>query len=50
MYLKMCKLLLHCSESYADIMGLEYKELEDNVPPKNDIIDLNFYQHDTAKS
>tara|TARA_A200000159_G_C7274563_1_gene318793 strand:- start:260 stop:1036 length:777 start_codon:yes stop_codon:yes gene_type:complete len=35
-------------ESYADIMGAEYKELEDNVPPKNDIIDLNFYQHDTA--
>ena len=33
---------------YADIEGAEYKELVNSMPPKNDRIDLNFYQHDTA--
>ena len=33
---------------YADVKGADYFELVNGVPTKNDKIDLNFYQHDTA--
>jgi hypothetical protein len=34
--------------SYADVEGADHKELMEGCTPKNDRIDLSFFQHDTA--